>query len=109
MSPKIAAICAGPTVITFFGLVAAPLIVPQLIYLHDLANANRPTLEEIIETHPETRRCIRRANVATPWMGGSMNRRGGHAAATAWVNKLPSISHRMIRASLLMSAHRHCS
>jgi hypothetical protein len=53
MSPKLAALAAWLLVVAFFGVLGGVHIVPQLIYLHDLAKSNRVTYGEIIETYPE--------------------------------------------------------
>jgi hypothetical protein len=53
MSLKLAALAAWLLVVAFFGVLGGVHIVPQLIYLHDLAKSNRVTYGEIIETYPE--------------------------------------------------------
>jgi hypothetical protein len=52
MSPKLAAFAYWLIAVAFFGGVGGYHIVPQLIYLHDLAKSNRITHGEIIETYP---------------------------------------------------------
>jgi hypothetical protein len=53
MSPKVAALAAWLVVVVFFGGIGGSFIIPQLIYLHDLAKSNRAALGEIIETYPQ--------------------------------------------------------
>jgi hypothetical protein len=53
MSPKVAALAAWLVVVAFFGGLGGYFIVPQLIYLHDLAKINHETKGEIIETYPQ--------------------------------------------------------
>ena len=53
MSPKLAALAAWLIGVAFFGIVGGIHIVPQLIFLHDLAKSNRETRGEIIDTYPQ--------------------------------------------------------
>jgi hypothetical protein len=53
MSPKLAAFAGWLIVTAFIGGIGGYHIVPQLIYLHDLAKSNRVTYGEIIETYPQ--------------------------------------------------------
>src|SRR5215470_4794518 len=53
MFPKLAAVAAWLTVVAFFGIIGGSHVVPQLIYLHELAESNRVTQGEIIETYPQ--------------------------------------------------------
>jgi hypothetical protein len=79
MSPKLAALAAWLLVVAFFGVLGGVHIVPQLIYLHDLAKSNRVTYGEIIETYPEMHStCKYRYSVE----GGSMSTLGDHAVTT---------------------------
>jgi hypothetical protein len=53
MSPKLAAFASWLAVTAFFGGLGGYYIVPQLIYLHDLAKTNHETTGEIIATYPQ--------------------------------------------------------
>jgi Protein of unknown function (DUF3592) len=53
MSPKLAALAAWLAVTAFFGGIGGYHIVPQLIYLRELAKSNHETKGEIIETYPQ--------------------------------------------------------
>jgi hypothetical protein len=80
MSPKLAALAAWLVAVAFYGVLGGIHIVPQLIYLHDLAKSNRVTQGEIIETYPQIH--------------------STHAVTTKLASKLLSISPRAIPASL---------
>lgn len=53
MFPKLAALAAWLVAIAFFGIIGGSQVVSQLIYLYDLAKANRVMQGEIIETYPQ--------------------------------------------------------
>jgi len=39
--------------VAFVGVVVAPNVVPQVIYLHDLATSNRMTQRKLVEVYPQ--------------------------------------------------------
>jgi hypothetical protein len=53
MSPKAAALAAWLIVIAFIGIIGGSHIVPQLIFLHNLATSNRLIQGEIVESYPQ--------------------------------------------------------
>ena len=106
MSPKVAAFVAWLVVVAFFGGIGGSFILPQLIYLHDLANSNRAALGEIIETYPQSHStCKYRYSVE----GRLYEQTGRSCGDSAIGQQSPFIFHWMTRANLSITTLRQCS
>jgi len=53
MPPKLAAVAMWLIAIVFYGVVGGHVVVPQLIFLHNLSSSNIETEGRIIETYPQ--------------------------------------------------------